>query len=533
MTDRDIEAKLREAISHAAPDCLEQVLSHCKDQEGAVIPMNEKKTRKPIHRWKIWAGAAAAALLLAVGLWGYNANYAIDSIIGIDVNPSVELRINKAEEVVKANALNNDAQIILDDMNLKGVDLDVAVNAIIGSMLKNGYIDELKNSVLISVENDNAAKGEALQQRLAAEIEQLLSASAISGAVLSQTITDDQSLQQLADTYGISVGKAALIQNILKQDTTGMWTFEGLAGLCINDLNLLSASKDTQLQGVSSVGTASSAAYIKQSVAKQTALNDAGVDEASARRIKIELDYDDGRMVYEVEFYVDNIEYDYEIDAATGAIISRDIDRDDDYYWQGNNGNNGNNNGNNNTNNNANNGAANAGSNSSFIGEAKAQSIALEAAGLSESEVYGLRVKLDYEDDLYERDNYEVEFYAGGFEYDYEIDAITGEIISWDKDIDDDYHYQHNANAGNTANNSAINGNNSASATITADEAKNIALAQAGLSASEVSGLWAELDRDDVRTIYEVEFHSGRTEYNYDIDASTGAVISYDIDYDD
>ena len=58
-------------------------------------------------------------------------------------------------------------------MDLKGVDLDVAVNAIIGSMLKNGYIDELRNSVLVSVENDDAAKGAALQERLTAEIEQL------------------------------------------------------------------------------------------------------------------------------------------------------------------------------------------------------------------------------------------------------------------------------------------------------------------------------------------------------------------------
>ena len=102
MTDRDIEVRLAEAIRHAAPDRLEQILSQCNDQEGAVIAMNEKKTRKPIHRWKIWAGAAAAALLLAVGLWGYNANYGVDSIIGIDVNPSVELRINRSEEVFKA-----------------------------------------------------------------------------------------------------------------------------------------------------------------------------------------------------------------------------------------------------------------------------------------------------------------------------------------------------------------------------------------------------------------------------------------------
>ena len=157
---------------------------------------------------------------------------------------------------------------------------------------------------------------------------------------------------------------------------------------------------------------------------------------------------------------------------------------------------------------------------------------------------------LDYEDDLFERDSYEVEFYAGGFEYDYEIDALTGDILSWDKDVDDDYYYHHQANNGN-GNNAANNGNtsntsnnttsntnnnttnNNSSSLITAAEAQSIALAQAGLSSGDVTGLRAELDRDDGRTVYEVEFRSGRVEYSYDINASTGAVISYDIDYDD
>lgn len=513
MTDRDVEVRLSEAIRHAAPDRLEQILAQC-NQEGAVKPMNEH-VRKPMKRWKIWAGAAAAAILLAVGLWGYNANYGVDSIIGIDVNPSVELRINRGEEVVKATALNDDANIILGDMDLKGVDLDVAVNAIIGSMLKNGYIDELANSVLVSVENSNASRGAALQQRLTAEIEQLLAASSISGAVLSQTITDDQQLQQLAKSYGISVGKAALVQNILQQDATGMWTFAGLAALSINDLNLLSASQQNQLQGVSSVGTASSGAYIGEDAAKAAALADAGVSESETSMLWVEMDYDDGRMVYEVEFYVGRVEYDYEIDAASGNIVSRDIDREAEYYQN-----------------------ANPSANSNYIGEDRAESIALNAAGLTASQVTNLRVWIDYEDDFYENDSYEVEFCYGGFEYDYEIDAVTGEIISWDKDYDDGYHYQHQGNNGSSANNgnngnNGNNANNAGGAVISASEAQNIALSAAGLTASQVMGMHTELDRDDGRTLYEIEFRSGRIEYNYDIDATTGAVISYDIDYDD
>lgn len=100
-------------------------------------------------------------------------------------------------------------------MELKGTDLKVAVNALIGSMVKNGYIDQLANSVLVSVENDDAAKGAALNEKIVAEIDQLLQSSAIQGAVVGQTLTGDDELRQLADSYQISTGKAALIQEIL------------------------------------------------------------------------------------------------------------------------------------------------------------------------------------------------------------------------------------------------------------------------------------------------------------------------------
>ena len=81
-------------------------------------------------------------------------------------------------------------------------------------------------------------------------------------------------------------------------------------------------------------------------------------------------------------------------------------------------------------------GAQDSGSNSSgnLIGTSRAKEIALAHAGLSESAVNGLKVELDREDG---RQQYEVEFKAGGYEYDYEIDAVNGTILEWDKDYDD------------------------------------------------------------------------------------------------
>ena len=68
---------------------------------------------------------------------------------------------------------------------------------------------------------------------------------------------------------------------------------------------------------------------------------------------------------------------------------------------------------------------------------------------------------------------------------------------------------------------------------ISAAEAKSIALSHAGLTEAQVKGLRAEYDRDDGRPEYDVEFRVGRTEYEYEIHAETGKILSWDKEIDD
>ena len=65
------------------------------------------------------------------------------------------------------------------------------------------------------------------------------------------------------------------------------------------------------------------------------------------------------------------------------------------------------------------------------------------------------------------------------------------------------------------------------------DEAKTIAVNKAGVSISNVTFKKAKMDHDDGRMVYEMEFYSGRTEYECEIDASTGTVLDFDFDYGD
>ena len=92
---------------------------------------------------------------------------------------------------------------------------------------------------------------------------------------------------------------------------------------------LTTADRTASQQG----STAASGDYISADRAKQIALNDAGVKESAAVFLRANLDWDDGRMKYEVEFYSGNAEYDYDIDAVTGAILSSDRDLEDFQIW--------------------------------------------------------------------------------------------------------------------------------------------------------------------------------------------------------
>ena len=166
--------------------------------------------------------------------------------------------------------------------------------------------------------------------------------------------------------------------------------------------------------------------------------------------------------------------------------------------------------------------------NNSYIGVEKAKAIALKDAGVSN--VTFVKVKLDTEDGV---TVYDVEFYKGNVEYDYEIDAKTGKILEKDTDIENytiptKQTTKQAANKNNTKNNVKNTTNN---AYIGVEKAKAIALRDAGLGSATFTK--AKLDTDDDIKIYDIEFRSGNMEYDYEIDAKTGTILEKDAEIDD
>ena len=404
MKKKDVDKAVRQAFTHAVPDVLGGVLSECCEQKGTVIVMTEKKR---VH-WGLKLAAVAALLALIIGIGfgagAYKVNHTVVSTVSLDVNPSIELRVNRHERVLEARALNEDARAVLDGMDLEGSDLNVAVNAVIGAMVRNGYISEAANSILISVDSDDNANAKALQEKLTLEVSKLLDTQDFNGAVLSQTVEKESELKLKAEKYGITVGKAQLIEKILKKDT--QYSFGSLAGLTVHQLNLLVDRKEAQTGELEIVGKPSEKSYIGRDAARDAAVKHAGLDAAQVENARVQLDFDDGAMVYEVEFVCDGWEYDYEINALDGAVLDfeKEFTGESQLPIQPPDGD---------------------------IGEQLAVETALRHAGLTAEFVDWVNCQREEDDGV---KYYEVTFRYGVWEYEYEIGAYSPMVLDWEKE---------------------------------------------------------------------------------------------------
>ena len=150
---------------------------------------------------------------------------------------------------------------------------------------------------------------------------------------------------------------------------------------------------------------------ITEAQAREIALADAGKTEADVGEefIRVKLDREDGRLVYEVEFYVGMEEFDYDIDAASGTIVGRDYDIEDDF--------------------------ANTSSAVSVPGNviSRDEAVQIILQRVPGASAQNVRIELDEDDGWL---IYEGELYYSHVEYEFELNAETGEILEWSEDRD-------------------------------------------------------------------------------------------------
>ena len=241
-----------------------------------------------------------------------------------------------------------------------------------------------------------------------------------------------------------------------------------------NSGTVLSNSKEMRIKQTESTA----AGRITLDEAKNIALSHAGIAASEASFTKTKLDRDDGREEYDIEFTAADYKYEYEIDAESGTVLSNSKEmriKQTESTAAG------------------------------RITLEEAKNTALSHAGIAASEASFTKTKLDRDDG---REEYDIEFTAADYKYEYEIDAESGKVLSNSKEM------------------RIKQTESTAAGRITLDEAKNIALSHAGIAASEASFTKTKLDYDDGREEYDIEFLSDDYEYEYEIDSQSGAVLS-------
>lgn len=287
--------------------------------------------------------------------------------------------------------------------------------------------------------------------------------------------------------------------------------------------------------------------YITAAQAKKAALENAGISEETAKLLQVHLNTEDDVPTYEIEFASKSEAYDYVVNAVTGEIISMDckngasdmtsapteepqtIDareaaaqsdsapetaeqgarvqetpgQSGSTPARGGNGSKA---------------EAQSGTDGQYIGTEAAKQAALEHVGLKEEEAGFVHIQLEFDDGCWQ---YDVEFFKDNTEYDYSIDALTGEILKYDHDTE---HFPHGDDKNHKSHTSGE--------MITQEAAKQIALEYAGIAPADAQYLKAELDYDDGSAEYEIEWNVGTTEYSCDVDAYTGQVLAFEKDFD-
>ena len=247
--------------------------------------------------------------------------------------------------------------------------------------------------------------------------------------------------------------------------------------------------------------------------AKATAIKAAGFSSSEVSFLSTELDSRNGIEYYDIDFSANGVEYDYDIDALTGTVIGSEtpeagklpegnipaekaevsdnapaIDT-----------------------------IPESAPSDTLIGEEKAKELALTHAGITAEQAHFVKSGLDRDDG---RRVYDVEFYSEDYtEYDYDIDAVTGEILSFD----------HDAEYYTPASKSSDSFESAASGSITEAQAKELALAQVpGASENDIREF--EVDYDDGRLEYEGTIYYDHMEYEFEIDGYSGAIRNWDVE---
>lgn len=155
------------------------------------------------------------------------------------------------------------------------------------------------------------------------------------------------------------------------------------------------------------------------------------------------------------------------------------------------------------------------------ITEQEAKNIAIENAGIAETDLQYITVKQDWDDGCA---RYDVDFLAGNVEYDYELDASNGTILSADSERLDKGTGTAQQTEGTTQ--QSVGVAQSSTGNISIDAAKEAVMAK--VPGIDAGNIYIHEDYDDGILLYEGEAYHAEVKYEFEINAATGSIVSWE-----
>ncbi len=375
----------KEKLLNAIGQIDENLIADAFEEKTIASAKKEIRLKRKRIVQRIAALAACVVLALCVGVV---TPFAIGNIeagtVTMEINPGVEYVIARNGNVKAVRFLNDDAEELLEEIELKGQSLKSALSLTI-AVYKTAGLMESNDTVLISF--DKKLRGDAkLKESVSEVVREALERTKSVHTVVYVAATDNDETAAIAKKYGVSQGKAQLIADAKKNSSMSE---EDIANLPLDEL--VGLQKDVN-------STIITSEYIGILKAKAIALNDSGcatrVEFTEARLI------DKGvNPYYRLVFNDKHTQWTYLVNAVTGDILEKNEV-------------------------------------ALFISLEEAKDIALKDAGIKDK----LEVKVVFTKEELSRNSgrpcWILEFYTAEFQYSYKIDAKTGEIIFFDYHID-------------------------------------------------------------------------------------------------
>ncbi len=417
---------------------------------------------------KILVVAIAVVLVAAGGYVALNPNNAeIKKTVSFDVNPSIQMELNENNEVINIQISDGITSDVVESTKPYWNDINKTTEKIIEYLFTEEYLNSDKNSILIS---SSKTVPSDLLNNISGSVSNIFDENSVKPAMLTQTVKDSKDVKDATKDFNISASKASLIDGIVNADK--LQTVSNLASKNINDLNLIISTNDLAIDDVEKKGVPSQSQYIGEDAAFNIALKDSGLTSSAVSKKSIDIDVENGKMVYEVEFKNNGFEYEYDVLAENGTILDKSKSVDDDTPVVPPTGD---------------------------IGVEKALSIAYAEASVNPKDVVFTDIKQDFDDGIFV---YEIEFGTATVEYEYNINAKTGKIIK-----------------SSTESSSVPSGGNA----VDENQAKSIAFTDAGVPNTTTARI--SLDVDDGRSVYEIKFENTDFKFKYVVDVLTGTII--------